>query len=184
MQRSQGLALALRAQGLEKSYTELTTADVAVTLGKVVDVDTIAGWARNPIAFALKQDPAITKGVKSFTDGRVQFAPNEEMSGKQFITFMARAMGYDASLESSLEIAINAKMLTPSQVVLYASVAKLTRGQAVDIMYSAVKNGVLAGSGKKLVDKLVETSVTSTAAAITFGYAVTPRNTYANSSSC
>ena len=50
--RSQGLTLALRAQGLEKAYDAQTLVDVAVTLGKVVDVDDIPGWARNPIAYA------------------------------------------------------------------------------------------------------------------------------------
>ena len=170
--RDQGITLALRAQGLEPAVLAQTEVDVAITLGKVADADKIPGWARKPIAFALKQTPAITTGVSKLSDGRVIFAPSQEMSGKQFITFMARAMGYDSTLDSSLDAAVVSKMLSASQVVKYAAVSKMTRGQAVDIMHSAVKNGVMAGTGIRLVDKLVQTGAITTLSAIGLGYAV------------
>jgi hypothetical protein len=168
--RDQGITLALRAQGLETAVLALTDVEVAITLGKVADADKIPGWARKYIAFALKQTPAITTGVSKLADGRVKFAPEQEMSGKQFITFMARAMGYDSTLDSSLDSAVISKMLSATQVVSYASVNKMTRGQAVDIMYTAVKNGVMSG-GIKLVDKLVQTGAITTISAIGLGYA-------------
>lgn len=143
----------------------------------MADADKIPGWARKPIAFALKQTPAITTGVSKLADGRVIFAPSQEMSGKQFITFMARAMGYDSTLDSSLDAAVNSNILSASQVVNYAAVTKMTRSQAVDIMYTAVKNGILSGSGIKLINKLVQTGAITTLSAIGLGYSapvVTP----------
>jgi hypothetical protein len=175
--RAQGITLALRAQGMEAAVQVQTDVEVAITLGKVADSDKIPGWARKPIAFALKQTPAITTGVSKLADGRVIFAPDQEMSGKQFVTFMVRAMGYDSTLDSSLDAAVMSAMLSATQVVNYAAVSKMTRGQAVDIIYSAVKNGIMSGTGTKLVDKLVQTGAITTISAIGLGYAapiVTP----------
>jgi hypothetical protein len=169
--RDQGITLALRAQGMEPAVMAQTEVDVAITLGKVADADKIPGWARKAVAFALKQSPAITTGVSKLADGRLVFAPGQKMSGSQFIAFMARAMGYDATLSTGLDIAVTNKLLSPSQVVSYASVLELKRGQAVDIMYSAVRNGIVAATGKTLIEKLVESGIVTTAAGLSLGYA-------------
>ena len=131
LNRIQGITLALRAQGLEGAVQALSAVDTAVTLGRVADASQIPDWARKYVAFALRQNPAITTGVSILADGRVMFAPSQVMSGKEFITFMGRAMGYQiSSLSSGLDTALSSKMLSASQIVSYANISSLTRGQA------------------------------------------------------
>ena len=99
------------------------------------------------------------------------FAPSQVMSGKEFITFMGRAMGYQvSSLSSGLDTALSSKMLSASQIVSYANISSFTRGQAVDVIYSAVRNGVIFGTEQKLIDKLVQSGAVTTSAGITLGY--------------
>ncbi len=169
--RDQGIALALRAQGMEPSVLKQTPAEVAAVMLKVTDAASIPGWAKPYVAFALKQTPPITAGVSAVGD-KVVFAPAQRMSGKQFISFLARAMGYSTTLDTGMDIAMSATMLSAGQIVKYSSIPAMNREQAVDILYSVVRTGQLNGTKQLVINKLVAAGIVPTAAAITLGYAL------------
>ena len=167
--RDQGIALALRAQGMEPAVLRQTAAEVNTVMAKVTDASSIPGWARPYVAFALKQTPAITNGVSAIGD-KVVFAPGQRMSSTQFISFLARAMGYPTTLDTALDAAVSAKMLTAGQIVKYSNIPAMNREQAVDVLYSAIRTGVLSGTQQLVIDKLVSQGIVSTSAAIALGY--------------
>ena len=168
--RVQGITLALRAQGLEQVVMAQSEATVAVTLARLTDLEKIPDWARKYVAYALVQEPAITRGVAVLADGRVTFAPDLKMSGTQFITFMIRAMGYEATLDGALDLAATTQMLPLSLVAEYGVAQEFTRGQAVSVMYNAMAKGIVKQTGKPLAETLLAKGVLTTAAAIGLGY--------------
>lgn len=168
--RDQGITLALRAQGMEPAALAQTPDQIAAALANVADIAEIADWARPYVAYALKQEPAITRGVSVRADGKTVFAPAQRMSGDQLLTFLARAMGYEASPETIPDVAVEAKMLTATQVVRYVQMQAFTREHAVAILHSVVSNGVVAKTGEKLIDKLVNNNIVQELEAIGLGF--------------
>lgn len=178
--RAQGITLALRAQGVEGEVLAQTEASVAVTLGRVKDGAEIPAWARKYVAYALNQNPPITRGVAVQADGRSIFAPNQKLSGTEFLVFMIRAMGYESTLDSAAGTALEIRMLADTQLGGISTQRVLTRGRAVEVMYTAMANGVVKSTNLPLAQTLLGKGAISTEAAIGLGFTppvVTPTPT-------
>lgn len=168
--REQGLTLALRVQGLDADVKKLSAAQVQAVMADVSDAALIAGWAKPYVAFALRQNPAITSGV-SGSGGKVVFSASQPMSGKQFLVFLARAMGYQADMDNISTIAPASGMLTADETRSVSAVSAMNREQAVGVMFAAVVDGKPNHETGTVLARLVREGIVSASAARTLGYA-------------
>ncbi|MBC7958752.1 MAG: hypothetical protein H7X94_02695 [Vallitaleaceae bacterium] len=105
-----------------------------------------AGWAM--LAFQL----GITSG-KSTT----QFAPNDLMTAKEFITFQLRALGYskDESWNSWLELGENQGLINKSDDLEHQV---FTKAKASDVLYKALASKLYNQDGT-FVEKLIDEGI-------------------------
>jgi len=167
--RETGLALMIRAAGKEAEVLAMTEAEVATQLAKVVDANEIADWAKPYVAYAVKN--GLTDGIDASILPLVKFAPKLDLSGKEFINFMLKAMGYPATevaWEEVLTKAAEIGMLSPGEAVSFGERSVINRDIAVGILAGAMTG--ITSSGITLAQKLVEDGVVSAEAMAEAGY--------------
>ena len=173
--REQALALMIRVMGLEAEVEAMSEAEVAEQMAKVVDPETVTDWAKPYVAYAIKHQ--LTDGIDAKIKPNVKFAGQLTITGKEFINFMLKGMGYDMTgkWDEVLAFAAEAGMLSASQAVNFGNIAVLKRDHAVAIMASAL-NGTTA-DGITLAEALVKAGAVDEDKMIEYGFitpAVTP----------
>jgi hypothetical protein len=165
--RETGLALMIRAAGLEDEVLAMSTAEVNEQLAKVVDADEIADWAKPYVAYAVKNN--LTAGIDKNILPNIKFGAKLPLTGKEFITFMLKAMGYpEVAWEEVLTKAAEVGMLTAGEAVNFGSIDVLTRDGAVGIMAGSM--GGTTAAGITLAQALVEAGVVTEEAMVEAGY--------------
>jgi len=165
--REQGLTLMIRAMGMEDEVEAMSEAEINEQLAKVVDVDEIADWARPYVAYAVKNN--LTAGIDKNILPNIKFGAKLPLTGKEFITFMLKAMGYpEVAWEEVLTKAAEVGMLTAGEAVNFGSIDVLTRDGAVGIMAKAM--GGTTAAGITLAQALVEAGVVTEEDMVEAGY--------------
>ena len=143
LNRAVGLAMVLKALGYTQEDANAKAAD-----NKFTDMEK-AAWAKG---FAtLGEELKLTNGVS--VEPKL-FAPMEKLSKKSFVTFMLRALGYDANeaWAKAGELAKEAKLVEDATL----EDASFTKGEAAVVMYNALKAKVQKDEkGRTLAEKLV-----------------------------
>jgi len=175
--RETGLALMIRAMGKEDEVKAMTKEDIAAQLAKVVDKETInVNWAEPYVAYAVKN--GLTDGIETSILPNIKFGADLPLSGKEFIFFMLKAMGYDKTSvpwDDVLNKAVEIGMLTPSQAVNFGTNPEIIRDDAVGIIAGSMA-GTTAG-GVTLAQKLVDDGVIAVDVMAAAGYISEPTAT-------
>ncbi|MBD0382521.1 S-layer homology domain-containing protein [Paenibacillus sedimenti] len=135
-------AAAANAQGLTSPFTDVPAEH----------------WAAKSVAFA--HGKSLVHGVTNES-----FAPDASMTGAQFIALTLRALGYaEAEPQQASELAASSGLLGAGDAKQFAQAAVFRRDDMVAVAYSAIQTK-LKGSGKTLLQKLVEDDKTVSAEA-------------------
>ena len=87
LNRETGIVLLLRIFGLNKEADAMTAEDVTAALASFTDASSISDWAKNSVAYAVKN--GITKGNSATT-----FGAKADLTANQYSTFIMRQLGY------------------------------------------------------------------------------------------
>jgi len=173
LDRIQGLTFAIRAAGKEREALSMSDSEVGSILANVVDKDSIPNWANGNaqkyVAYAVKHK--YTLGTDTSILPKVKFGPSDPISGKSFLVFLMKSgMGYnDVTTQNVADKAVEARVVTVSQVDKYVSKNDLNRGDAASILYSAVMDGVNA-NGKTLLQSLIDSGFVKRQDALNAGF--------------
>lgn len=171
--RDEGIALAIAAMGKKAVALALTDAEVTTALAKVEDAASIPVWARKYAAYAVST--GMTSGIGGAAVGYTNFGSKVALTGKQFLAFVVRGMGYGGvTLNNAADKAITAG-LSVSRVVAFATKTPFLRDDAAGLMYSAINDGMVptvaggvTASAIRLVTNLVTVGALTTTAAVNF----------------
>jgi len=170
LNRQAGLALAIRLMGKDAEVTAMTADEMATQLAKIVDADDITAWAKPYAAYAVKN--GLTNGIDANILPNVKFGAQLPLSGKEFINFVLKIMGYQVAWDDVLTKAAEIGMLSAGDAVKFGTMAELNRDAAVGIMFSALSGKT--SSGVTLAQRLVDQgAVTPEAMAATGTFAPT-----------
>lgn len=165
--RETGLALMIRAMGLEEEVLAMSDAEVNEQLAKVVDASDIADWARPYVAYAVKN--GLTKGIDASVAPNIKFGAKLDLSGREFIGFMLYAMGYtNVGWDDFLDKAAEIGMLSAGEAVKFGTMNPINRDSAVGILAKSM-HGITA-AGITLGQALVEAGVVDADAMAEAGY--------------
>ena len=165
--RETGLALMIRAMGLEDEVLAMSDAEVNEQLAKVVDAGDIADWARPYVAYAVKN--GLTKGIDASVAPNIKFGAKLDLSGREFIGFMLYAMGYtNVGWDDFLDKAAEIGMLSASEAVKFGTMNPINRDNAVGILAKSMRGTTAAGI--TLAQALVEAGVVTEEAMVEAGY--------------
>ena len=169
--REQALALMIRVMGLEEEVKAMTQPEVAEQMAKVVDPETVTDWAKPYVAYAIKN--GLTDGIDAKIKPNVKFAGQLTITGKEFINFMLKGMGYDMTgkWDDVLTFAAETGMISAGDAVKFGSITVMKRDFAVAIMASAL-NGMTA-NGVTLAQYLVDQGAVSEDKMVEYGF-ITP----------
>jgi len=150
--RAQGAVMLLRLMGLEQ--TSLALANAASPFADVP----ASHWSNKQVTYAYQQ--GFIRGTSPET-----FAPDAEMTGPQFLSLVLRALGYkEAEPNNAISLATSIGMLTDGALLNALQGETFHRGFMVEIAYVSLSTS-LKGSGKTLLQKLVEDDKTVSSAA-------------------
>lgn len=166
LNRQAGLALTIRLMGKEAAVAAMTQEEIATQLAKIVDADEITDWAKPYAAYAVKN--GLTNGIDPNILPKVKFGAQLDLTGKEFINFVLKAMGYQVAWDDVLNKAADVGMLTAGQAVTIGSTVVMNRDAAVGVMASALKGTTAAGI--TLAQALVDSGAVSAEAMAAAGY--------------
>jgi len=140
--RAQGAVMLLRLLGWED--------EALLSGGKTIFTDVaVSHWAAASISYA--NGKGLVKGVASS-----RFAPNETMTGTQFIALVLRALGYTgAEPGNALELGQSSGLLDAGEAAELKGKKLFLRDDMVGIAYKALATR-MSNSDKTLLQKLVE----------------------------
>ncbi len=164
LNRETGLVMLLRVVGLEKTALDMPEADVTAALAKFKDAKTISSWAKNQVAYAVKN--GLTVGTTDTT-----FAPKASLNGKQYCTFILRQLGYTVEAGAQFEAATTTLSekggLTAAEATKFADKTALIKDDLVGISYGALFAKDI--DGKVLFETLIAKDVIKADAAAKAG---------------
>ena len=152
LNRQAGLALAIRMSGKEDAVKAMTEEEIATQLAKIVDADEITEWAKPYAAYAVKN--GLTNGIDANILPNVKFGAQLDLTGKEFINFVLKAMGYQVAWDDVLTKAAEVGMLSAGDAVTFGTTPVMNSDAAVGVMASAL--GGTTASGVTLAQKLVD----------------------------
>jgi hypothetical protein len=161
--RQEGAIMVLRIFGLEEAALEMDEFEARNLLAtKFSDADEVADWAVKQVAMATE-----TRVIAGFPDGR--FAPEGNLTGRQFITLVLRQMGYEVPEYSRVgEQFTEIAGLNVAEELSFDVNEAVERAILVGISYKALTTPLADGSGT-LAEKLVDMGVISEEAAVENG---------------
>lgn len=152
--RETGLVLVIRAMGMEEEVQAMTAEEITAQLAKVEDLDTIYDWAHPYVAYALKT--GLTNGIGGAAAGMVKYAGQLELTGKEFVNFMLKGLGYnmDGKWDQVATEAATAGLPVALSVNYGANNAAINRDVAVGLIngFMAAKNSAGVTMAQALVD--------------------------------
>ena len=166
LNRQAGLALAIRLMGKDAEVDAMTAEEISTQLAKIVDADEITEWAKPYAAYAVKN--GLTNGIDANILPNVKFGAQLDLTGKEFIYFVLKAMGYQVAWDDVLTKAAAVGMLSAGDAVTFGTTAVLNRDSAVGIMASAL--GGTTSAGVVLAQALVDAGAVSAEATAEAGF--------------
>ncbi len=166
LNRQAGLALAIRLLGKDAEVAAMSAEEVATQLAKIVDADEITEWAKPYAAYAVKN--GLTNGIDSNILPNVKFGAQLPLTGKEFINFILKIMGYQVAWDDVLTKAAEIGMLSAGDAVTFGTTPVLNRDLAVGIMAFALKGTTV--TGVSLAQRLVDEGAVSGEAMAAAGY--------------
>ncbi|MCW2278768.1 S-layer family protein [Heliophilum fasciatum] len=157
LNRETGVVMLLRIFGLEADAQAITDADV--TLAKFVDAATISSWAKNSVAYAVKNGL-----VQGYPDGT--FGPKVALNGKAYCTLILRQLGYTPDYSNAPAELAEKGGLTPAEATKFAD-NELIKDNLVGISFGALS--AADKDGKTVIENLVAKKVIDEAAAVDAG---------------
>lgn len=152
--RIEGAVMLLRLLGKEQDAMEMNFSH---------PFSDVPAWADKLVGYMYQK--GLTKGISA-----AAFGSSEQLSARQYVTFVLRALGYndqgnDFTYENALDKAVQAGLFTSSEASSLKNRSDFYRNDLVGISYSALKTKLKASS-KTLLDKLVsdDKAVSKTAA--------------------
>lgn len=154
LNRETGVVMLLRIVGLEKAALDMSAADVTEALSKFKDAKDISPWAKNQVAYGVKN--GLIVGTTETT-----FGPKASLDSKAYCTLILRQLGYTVEAGAQYDAAAATLQekggLTAEQAADYANKSPLIKDDLVGISYGALK--AVDKDGKALFDKLIEAGV-------------------------
>lgn len=166
LNRQAGLALTIRLLGKDAEVLAMTEEEVAEQLAKIVDANEINDWAKPYAAYAVKN--GLTDGIDATILPNVKFGPQLDLSGKEFINFVLKAMGYRVGWDDVLTKAAEVGMLSASEAVTFGTTAVLNRDMAIGVMSKSLTGTTAAGI--TLAQALVDAGAVTAEAMAAAGY--------------
>jgi hypothetical protein len=166
LNRQAGLALAIRLMGKDAEVAAMTQEEIATQLAKIVDANEISDWAKPYAAYAVKN--GLTNGIDPNILPNVKFGAQLDLTGKEFINFVLKAMGYQVAWDDVLTKAASIGMLSAGDAVTFGTTAVMTRDLAVGVMASAL--GGTTASGVTLAQALIDAGAVSAEAMAAAGF--------------
>lgn len=157
LNRETGVVMLLRIFGLESEAESIT--DVDGTLAKFSDAEKISAWAKNAVAYAVKNGL-----VRGNTDGT--FGPKSAMKAEAYGTLILRQLGYNPDYCNALSEMANKGILPAEDAAKFAG-KQLKKDDVVGLSFSLLSSP--DKEGKKLIEHLVEKKVVEEAAALDSG---------------
>jgi hypothetical protein len=148
----------LRIFGLESEVDTITDTDVI--LAKFSDAAKISGWAKNAVAYAVKNGL-----VQGYTDGT--FGPKEALNAEAYCTLILRQLGYVSDYNNAPWELADKGGLSSEEAATFAG-KKLAKDDLVGISFSAL-SAIDHNHSKKLIEYLVEKKVVDATVALDFG---------------
>ena len=127
----------------------------------------VPSWADSVVGYMYKNE--LTTGISATT-----FGSSHQLSAKQYITFILRALGYDEEnndfkYETSLDKAVQSGLLSAAESTSLKTRSNILRNDLAGISHNALKTKLRA-STKTLLDKLVsQDKIVSKTTAFTLG---------------
>jgi hypothetical protein len=153
LNRETGVVMLLRIFGLQDEAEAITDADA--TLAKFSDVATISSWAKNAVAYAVKN--GLVKGMTDST-----FGPKAALNGKAYSTLILRQLGYTPDYANAPAELADKGGLSVSEAVKFTE-KSLIKDDLIGISYGALKAEY--SDGPTVIEKLVEDKVVEEAKA-------------------
>jgi hypothetical protein len=147
LNRETGVVMLLRIFGLENDASAITDADA--TLAKFSDAASISSWAKNAVAYAVKNSLVV-----GYPDGT--FGPKASLNGKSYATMILRQLGFTPDYNNAPAELADKGGLTTDEARKFAS-KELIKDDLVGISF-----GVLSATdkdGKKVIENLVENKI-------------------------
>jgi len=157
LNRETGVVMLLRIFGLEEQALAMTDADTI--LSKFTDAATISSWAKNQVAYAVKNGL-----VCGYPDGT--FGSKDALLGKAYCTLILRQLGFTPDYHNAPAELADAGGLTAPEASLFSEKC-LVKDDLVGISFGSLSAKDL--SGGTVIAKLVEDGVVEEAAAVDSG---------------
>lgn len=160
LNRETGVVMLLRIVGLEKAALDMSAADVTAALSKFKDAKDISPWAKNQVAYGVKN--GLIVGTTATT-----FGPKASLDSKAYCTLILRQLGYTVEAGEQYNAAAATLQekggLTEAEAAIYANKSPLIKDDLVGISYGALK--AVDKDGKVLFVKLIDAGVITAEAA-------------------
>ncbi len=144
--RTQAVALIIRLTGQEEAVKFMSETEVSNSLKKVSDASIVPNWAKSNLAYAIEHN--IISGTLVNPDGTIVFSPNDNVTGEQFATILARCLEYEVKSLSEVydtyDVIVDNREDCDKDVV---SEQNINRGDAAKIMYDMLVYGSYNGAG-------------------------------------
>ncbi|MDD4390467.1 MAG: S-layer homology domain-containing protein, partial [Eubacteriales bacterium] len=157
LNRETGVVMLLRIFGLASEIETITDADV--TLAKFSDAAKIPSWAKNAVAYAVKNGL-----VQGYPDGT--FGPKSALNAEAYCTLILRQLGYTPDYNNAPSELADKGGLTSEKATKFAG-KKLIKDDLVGISFSALS--AADKNGKKLIEHLVEKKVVDATVVLDLG---------------
>ncbi|MGE5474420.1 MAG: S-layer homology domain-containing protein [Ignavibacteriales bacterium] len=144
LNRETGVVMLLRIFGLESEAQAITDADA--TLAKFTDASSIASWAKNATAYAVKNGL-----VQGLPDGT--FGPKASLNGKAYCTLILRQLGYTPDYNNAPAELADKGGLSVLESVKFTE-KELIKDDLIGISYGALKAEY--GDGATVIQKLLD----------------------------
>jgi len=169
LNREQGVTMLVRMFGGEAEALALPESEVANILKQFSDAAQISDWARNCVAFAIKEGL-----VSGYPDGT--FGPKNALLGKDYATLILRALGYEVGANdyhTASAMLVEKGGLTASMALAFNDKA-LIRDDFVGITFAAMN--AKDTKGVSIIANLVKANVVSEEKALAAGLYVEEKN--------
>jgi len=138
--REEGIALVLDFFNLSEEAKKLSDTDVTAILAKYNDKDKISDWARQFVAYAIKNNLSVGTGANIW-------GPKQSVDGNTFAAWALAEMGYKVTFTTALEQLMNVDGTEiPPDYMQYKNKI-IDRDVAVGIMYGLLSSNFADGSG-------------------------------------
>jgi len=150
--REEGIVLVLDFFSLSEEARELSDTDVTVALAKYKDKDRISDWARQFVAYAIKNKLSVGTGANIWE-------PKQKVDGNTLAAWALAEMGYKVTFTTALEQLIHVDGTEIPPDYMQYNNKKIDRDVAVGILFGLLSSNFADGSGTVMLKLLANASM-------------------------